>query len=275
MSTHKVVFGDCRAMPELADQAVHLVVTSIPYWSLKDYSHEDQIGLGQSYEEYLTSMREVLSECFRSLHDGCRMIINTGDQYCSTQEHGYYHVKPISADVIRISQELGFVYMGDIIWRKTPNGKASGGAVLGGSLYYPRDGALNIAYEHILVFRKLGEKPAVSAEAKELSKLTKEERTKWFYAFWNDITPERQTGHVAMFPVELPLRIIKMFSFHGETVLDPFMGSGTTAKAAMMTGRNSIGYEINDKLEDMIRLKVVGDMPELWDDVLEFDRRPA
>ena len=260
-------------MPEIRDEQVHLIVTSPPYWQIKDYEHEQQIGMGETYDEYLQSLSLVVSEGFRVLHGGCRMVVNIGDQYCSAQEHNYYHVKPVSADFIRLGIDAGFIFMGDIIWRKTPCGNASGGAVLGGSLYYPRDGALNIAYEHILVFKKPGDKPTVSVEDKELSKLTKDERTKWFYAFWNDLTPERQKGHVAMFPVELPTRIIKMFSYYGETVLDPFMGSGTTAKAAMLTGRNSIGYEINQALQPMIQEKVVGPLADMWDCLLEFETR--
>ena len=260
-------------MPEIADQQVHLIVTSPPYWSIKDYGHDEQIGTGETHEQYLQSLASVIGEAYRVLHGGCRMVVNIGDQFCSAQEHEVYHIKPLSADIIQIGLKQGFFFMGDILWKKVPSGEASGGTKLAGSLYYPRDGALNLPFEHILVFKKLGQKPAINKDQLEPSKLSHNERVKWFTACWDDVPPEKQVGHVAMFPVELPTRIIKMFSYHGETVLDPFMGSGTTAKAAMQTGRNSVGYEINQDLQPMIQEKVVGSMPELWDDVLEFETR--
>lgn len=220
-------------------------------------------------------MSSVIAECHRCLHTGCRMVINVGDQFCSKAEHGVYHCRPIGADLTVAAIDAGFLFMGDIIWRKTPNGKASGGAKLAGSLYYPRDGALNIAYEHILIFKKNGEKPVVTAEQIANSRLEHDERTKWFTGIWNDITPERQSVHPAMYPIEVPMRAIKMFSFWGETVLDPFIGSGTTSKAALMLGRSSIGYEINDRMEQTIKEKVFGMMPNLFDEELEFTTRHA
>lgn len=271
MITNKVYFSDCRSMKEIGDESVQLIVTSPPYWNMKDYGPtKNQIGFGETYTCYLMSMQEVFNECHRVLNSGCKMVVNIGDQFCSKKDFGFYHIRPLGSAMIQLGLESGFKFMGDIIWKKTPSGCASGGAKLGGSLYYPRDGALNITYEHIIVFKKLGDSPVVSDEAKEKSKLTKDERTKWFTCQWDDIAAERQKEHPAMFPVEIPRRIIKMFSFYGETVLDPFLGSGTTMKAANILGRHCIGYELNADYMPIIKDKVVGGMNELLDCDIKF-----
>jgi len=253
---HRIIFADAQQMPELADESVHLVVTSPPYWCIKDYDHPAQIGRSQGYEEYLASLTNVLSECHRVLHKGCRIAINIGDQYLRAAEHGRYRVQPIPADLCVIGRELGFDFMGNIIWRKISTTNTTGGGEWMGSTYYPRDGHITYEHEYILLFRKQGKWPGpVSEEAKEKSRLTKEQRSKWFRGVWDDMAPERQNGHVAMFPVELPQRLIQMYTFWGEPVLDPFMGSGTTALAASLEDRSSVGYEINCDFEFMIRQK--------------------
>ncbi len=275
---HKIIIGDCRRMTEIPDKSVHLVVTSPPYWSIKDYGHEGQIGYHEKYDEYLVSLRQVFAECYRALHPGCRMAVNIGDQYLSAADHGRYRVLPIPSDLAVIGREIGFDFMGSIIWQKISTTNTSGGGAWMGSMYYPRDGHVTYEHEYILLLRKPGDWPkAATPEAKENSRLTKEERQSWFRGVWDDIHPDRQKSHIAMFPVELPRRIIKMYSFWGETVLDPFMGSGTTAKAAAIMGRNSIGYEINPEFEPIIREKVGQDSGRLMspeDSELEICRRP-
>jgi modification methylase len=258
MTTHTVYIASSQQMPQLASESVHLVVTSPPYWSIKDYGHPGQIGFDQSYdEEYLVALGDVMCECLRVLHPGCRMAINIGDQYLRAREHGRYRVLPIPADLTCIGSEIGFDFMGSIIWRKVSTTRTSGGGVLMGSIYYPRDGHLTYEHEYILLFRKPGEwPPPASPEAKECSRLTLEQRSRWFRGVWDDIPPVRQKGHSAMFPVELPERLIRMYSFWGETVLDPFMGSGTTSLAAARAGRNSVGYEVNPEFEATIRRKL-------------------
>ncbi len=243
--------GDSQEMPELADESVHFAVTSPPYWCIKDYAHPGQIGYDQSYEEYLASLTRVLGECHRVLHPGCRAAINIGDQYLRASEHARYRVQPIPSDIIRIGMGLGFDFMGNIIWRKISTTKTTGGGALMGSMYLPKDGHVTYEHEYIILFRKLGDWPKPTDEQKERSQLTKQERLEWFRGNW-DIKPIRQEGHVAMFPVEIPRRLIKMYSFWGETILDPFMGSGTTALAAEMEGRGSVGYEINPEFRDLI-----------------------
>ncbi len=255
---HKVYFKDSRCMNDVNDDSVNLIVTSPPYWSIKDYQHEEQIGYDQTYEEYLESMRKVIGECHRVLKSGCRMVVNIGDQYLSVKDHGRHRIQPLSANMTIIGVQEGFDFMGGIIWNKISTSNPSGGCSMMGSIYYPKDGHISYEHEYILVFRKQGKWEKPSQENKEKSKLTKKERREWFRGIWTDVAPERQKKHQAMFPVELPLRIIKMYSFYGETVLDPFLGSGTTTLAANMMGRNSIGYEINDGFKDFMKEKLDG-----------------
>jgi site-specific DNA-methyltransferase (adenine-specific) len=182
--------------------------------------------------------------------------VNIGDQYLRARDHGRYRVLPIPADTIRGAIALGFDFMGSIIWQKVTTTKTTGGCSLMGSMYYPRDGHVTYEHEFILLFRKPGKWPGpADASAKERSRLTLEERSLWFRGTWR-IAPERQKGHVAMFPVELPERLIRMYTFSGETVLDPFLGSGTTTLAAMRAGRRSIGIELNEGFRTVIEEKL-------------------
>lgn len=255
---HDIRIADSRHMTDLADETIDLAITSPPYWCIKDYGHEGQIGYQQSYEEYLDSLRQAMAEVLRVLRPGCRFALNIGDQYLRASEHGRYRIQPIPADLTRTGLDLGFDFMGSIIWKKISTTNTSGGGQLMGSIYFPRDGQVTYEHEYILLFRKQGKWRVPSAEIKEKSRLTKEERLTWFRGVWEDVFPDRQVGrgHVAMFPVELPRRLIKMYSFWGETVLDPFLGSGTTSLAAALEGRNSVGYEINPEFEGLIRRKL-------------------
>jgi site-specific DNA-methyltransferase (adenine-specific) len=273
MSTHRVLFADSRKMPEIEDQSVQLMVTSPPYWCIKDYSHPGQIGFSQSYEEYVNDIKQVLRETYRVLSPGCRAVINIGDQYLRAKDFGRYRVQPIPADLIVGAREIGFDFMGNIIWRKISTTKTSGGGSWMGSIYYPKDGQITYEHEYIIVLKKPGDWPRPTAQQKEKSELTKEERSSWFRGIW-EIHPERQEDHVAMFPVEIPFRLIKMYSFHGETVLDPFLGSGTTLKAAQMLGRNGLGYEINERFAPVIKNKINNGNLSLFDNLkVEFETR--
>ena len=267
----RIIFADARTMPELADGSMHLVVTSPPYWCIKDYGHPGQIGHEQSYDKYLDALRQVLAECFRVLHGGCRAAVNIGDQYLRASEHGRYRVQPIPADLSVIGRAIGFDFMGNIIWRKVSTTKTTGGGEWMGSTYYPRDGQITYEHEYILLFRKPGKCAAPSREAREASRLTREQRSAWFRGVWDDIPPERQDGHVAMFPMELPRRLIRMYSFCGETVLDPFLGSGTTALAAALEGRESVGYEVNPEYEGVIRRKLAEAQGDLFEGAVRVE----
>ena len=242
-------------MNEVADESVHLVITSPPYWQLKDYGNEKQIGFNDTYEEYINNLNLVWNECHRVLHRGCRLCINIGDQFARSVYYGRYKVIPIRTEIIKFCETVGFDYMGAIIWQKVTTCHTTGGATVMGSFPYPRNGIIKLDYEFILIFKKYGVAPTVNSDIKEQSKLTQEEWNQYFYGHWN-FPGEKQNKHLAMFPEELPKRLIKMFSFVGDTVLDPFLGSGTTSLAAKNMNRNSIGYEINEKFLPVIKEKV-------------------
>ncbi|NLF40289.1 site-specific DNA-methyltransferase [bacterium] len=249
---HSVRIGDARAvLPSLPGGSVQLVVTSPPYWSIKDYDHKDQIGSSESYESYLDSLAAVWRECHRVLEPGCKLVINVGDQFVRGTRDADYHVKPIQADTIAACRALGFACLGSIIWRKMTTTRTTGGCVWMGSIYYPRDGYVTYEHEYIMLFRKSGKARPPAPALKQLSKLTKHQRSLWFRGMW-DLAPARQNGHCAMFPYELPERLIRMFTFAGDTVLDPFAGSGTTLEAACDFGRNSIGIELNPRFLPLI-----------------------
>jgi len=255
MTHHKIIIGDSRRMAEVADESVHLVITSPPYWQLKDYGNSSQIGFGDSYEDYINNLNLVWNECHRVLHKGCRLCVNIGDQFARSVYYGRYKVIPIRTEVIKFCETVGFDYMGAIIWQKVTTCNTTGGATIMGSFPYPRNGILKIDYEFILIFKKHGMPPNVRRDIKEKSKLTIEEWNEFFAGHWN-IPGEKQDKHLAVFPEEIPRRLIKMFSFVGDTVLDPFLGSGTTSLAARRLDRNSIGYEINPDFLPLIKEKL-------------------
>jgi len=255
ITNHKIIIGDSREMAEVDEKTVHLIITSPPYWQLKDYGSADQIGFNDSYEDYINNLNLVWAECYRVLQDGCRLCINIGDQFARSVYYGRYKVIPIRTEIIKFCETLGFDYMGAIIWQKPTTMNTTGGATVMGSFPYPRNGIIKIDYEFILIFKKPGDSPRVSKEIKEQSKLSKEEWNEYFSGHWN-FNGEKQIKHLAMFPEELPKRLIKMFSFVGDTVLDPFLGSGTTILAAKNLSRNSIGYEINPEFLPIIKEKV-------------------
>ncbi len=253
-SSHKIIIGDARKLDQIPDQSVHLIVTSPPYWQLKDYGSDRQIGFGASYENYINDLNLVWQESERVLHPGCRLCINVGDQFARAAWYGRYKVLPIRSEIIRFCEQIGLDYMGAIIWQKRTNSNPSGGGAVMGSYPHPRNGILKIDYEFILLFRKPGQPPAVSAEQKAQSELSREEWNEYFSGHWN-FPGIQQKKHLAMFPAELPKRLIRMFSFPGETVLDPFLGSGTTAIAAAELSRHSIGYEVDQESVQLIRDK--------------------
>lgn len=252
---HKIIIGDSRKMKELQDEFVHLVVTSPPYWQLKDYGDNRQIGFNDTYEEYINNLNLVWNECHRVLHKGCRLCVNIGDQFARSVYYGRYKIIPIRTEIIKFCETIGFDYLGAVIWQKVTTCNTTGGATIMGSFPYPRNGILKIDYEFILIFKKYGKPPKASKDIKDLSKLSKEEWNKYFYGHWN-FSGEKQGKHIAMFPEELPKRLIKMFSYVGDTVLDPFLGSGTTSLAARNAGRNSVGYEINKDFLSIIKKKL-------------------
>ncbi|MBM3253582.1 MAG: site-specific DNA-methyltransferase [Candidatus Omnitrophica bacterium] len=252
---HRIIIGDSRYMKEISNESIHLVITSPPYWQLKDYGYRNQIGFNDSYEDYINNLNLVWKECNRILHKGCRLCINIGDQFARSVYYGRYKIIPIRTEIIKFCENVGFDYMGAIIWQKITTCHTTGGATIMGSFPYPRNGIVKLDYEFILIFKKYGEPPRVNKNVKEQSKLTREEWNEYFSGHWN-FPGEKQDKHLAMFPEELPKRVIKMFSFIGDTILDPFLGSGTTSLAAKNLNRNSVGYEINEEFLSIIEEKL-------------------
>lgn len=252
---HTCIIGDSRKMDDIKSESVHLAVTSPPYWQLKDYGSNEQIGYYDSYESYINNLNLVWAECYRVLHPGCRLMINIGDQFARAVYYGRYKIIPIRTEIIKFCETIGFDYMGAIIWQKKTTMNTTGGATVMGSYPFPRNGIVEIDYEFILIFKKPGKAPKVSKERKEESRISKEKWKEYFLGHWY-FNGARQDNHIAMFPVELPKRAIEMFTFVGDTVLDPFLGSGTTSLAAMSCNRNSIGYEINKEFLPTIKEKL-------------------
>ncbi len=266
---HKIVNGDSRKMTLVPDKSVHLVITSPPYWQLKDYGNQKQIGYNENYETYINHLNLVWKECYRVLDNGCRLCINIGDQFARAVYYGRYKVIPIRTEIIKFCESIGFDYMGAIIWQKQTTTNTTGGASLMGSFPTPRNGIISIDYEFILIFKKLGTPSKVNKSIKEQSKMTIEEWKEYFSGHWN-FNGERQDGHIAMFPEELPKRLIKMFAFKGETVLDPFLGSGTTSLAARNLDRSSIGYEINSDFINTAKQKLNINQADISGTTYEF-----
>ena len=260
-------------MNEVGDGEVDLVVTSPPYWHIKNYGKPGQIGFGQSLHAYLKDLYRVWSEAARALRPGGRMCVNIGDQFARAIVYGRYKVIPLHAEIIGQCERLGLDFMGSIIWQKKTTMNTTGGATVMGSFPYPPNGIVEIDYEYIHIFKKPGPNKKVVPKIKTASKLSIEEWKEYFAGHWY-FGGAKQTGHEAMFPEELPRRLIRMFTFMGDTVLDPFLGSGTTAKVALDLGRNAIGYELNADFVPVIRdkLGLKDAIPQLNRDVRIMER---
>lgn len=269
----KIIIGDSRTMMEVEAAAIDLVVTSPPYWHIKDYGVPGQLGYGQSLHEYLKDLYHTWRECFRVIREGGRLCINIGDQFARAAVYGRYKVIPLHAEFINQCEHIGFDFLGAIIWQKKTTMNTTGGAVVMGSYPFPPNGIVEIDYEFILIFKKPGPSKKVSPEIKAASRLTKEEWKEYFAGHWH-FGGVRQAGHEAMFPEELPRRLIKMFTFAGDTVLDPFLGSGTTVKVAIDLGRQGVGYEINESFVSLIedKLGVKNKLPIFSDNIEVINR---
>ena len=251
----KIIIGDSRKMIEIENNRIDLVLTSPPYWHIKDYGVSGQIGYGQSLHEYLKDLYRIWKECYRILKQGRRLCINIGDQFARSVIYGRYKIIPLHAEFISQCEDIGFDYMGSVIWQKKTTMNTTGGANVMGTYPYPANGMIEIDYEFILIFKKPGKSEKILKEIKDKSRLTKEEWKEYFYGHWY-FGGARQIEHEAMFPEEIPKRLIKMYTFVGDTVLDPFLGSGTTVKTALNLNRNAIGYEINEKFLGVIKEKL-------------------
>jgi len=243
---HRLVNGDARNLSFLDDESVHLIVTSPPYWNLKRYNENlDQLGHIQDYESFLAEIEKVWRHIFRVLVPGGRLVCVVGDVCVARRSFGRHLVFPLHADISVICRRIGFDNLNPIIWHKIANAsyEVQNGSKFLGKPYEP-NAIIKNDMEFILMQRKPGgyRKPT-EAQRKE-SRIDKKDFEQWFQQIWN-IPGASTKHHPAPFPLELATRLVQMFSFTGDTVLDPFCGSGTTMVAAIRTGRNSIGVEID------------------------------
>ncbi len=257
-TTHSVRLGDARDLSHIPDASVHLVVTSPPYWTLKRYAENNaqQMGDIADYESFLTELDKVWRECKRVLVGGGRICCVVGDVCISRKQGGRHYVMPLHADIQVRARVLGLDCLTPVLWHKIANGVTEtegNGAGFYGKPYQPGSIIKN-DIEYILFLRKGGEYRSVDPLKRALSMLTKEEMQGWLRSVWTDIRgASTRDGHPAPFPIELAERLITLFSFAGDTVLDPFMGTGSTAAAALATGRNSSGVEIEPAYLDIAR----------------------
>ena len=243
---HRLINGDARELSFLEPESVHLVVTSPPYWNLKRYNENpDQLGHVQDYETFLSELEKVWRHIFRVLVPGGRMVCVVGDVCVARRNFGRHLVFPLHADISVICRRIGFDNLNPIIWHKIANAsyEVTNGSKFLGKPYEP-NAIIKNDMEFILMQRKPGGYRKPTEAQRRASKLTKEEFARWFQQIWN-ITGASTKHHPAPFPLELATRLVRMFSFVGDTVLDPFCGTGTTMIAALRTSRNSIGIEID------------------------------
>src|SRR6266851_3588992 len=259
-TTHKIRLGDARDLSWIPDASVHLVVTSPPYWTLKEYRHhEGQLGHVEDYETFLVELDKAWRECARILVPGGRICCVVGDVCLPRRRTGRHQVIPLHADIQVRARRIGLDCLSPIYWNKIANGvteAAGNGAGFYGKPYQP-GGIIKNDIEYILFLRKGGEYRSVPTLQKALSMLTREEMKTWQRSIWSDLPgASTRDGHPAPYPVEVAQRLIKLFSFAGDTVLDPFAGTGSTAIAAIAAGRNSISMDIEPAYIDIARANI-------------------
>jgi DNA modification methylase len=270
----QVYFKSSADMSEVPDNSVNLIITSPPYWTLKDYENDDQIGLGSpSFDQYLADLEVVWHECVRVLAPDGKLCINimpfllTGENAEFGRRETRLMLNEIWNSVAKTKQMFQF---GLYIWDKRKITRFSSF----GSYPYPPNIFSTYPYEWITVFSKAGKRPKVAQEIKDKSKLTTQEWQDWaINSIW-EMQPAKAKSeeHPAPFPEEMPKRLIKLYSFHGDTVLDPFLGTGTTAKVALELGRKAIGYELNTDYKRLISRKLNAASQTSFDDLSISDK---
>jgi DNA modification methylase len=265
---HTLHQGDARHLDWIPSESIHLIVTSPPYWTLKEYpQHQGQLGMIADYDAFHDELEKVWRHCFRVLVPGGRLVCVVGDVCLSRRRHGRHMVMPLHADIVVRARKIGFDNLSPIFWYKIANARYEvengNGAGFLGKPYEPNAIVKNDV-EFILMLRKPGGYRQPSDEQREVSRLTKEEHQEWFQQVWNGLTGESTRNHPAPYPEELAYRLVRMFSFVGDTVLDPFMGTGTTLLAAARCNRNSVGVEIEPSYVKLAKSRLESQLEGLF-----------
>lgn len=257
-TTLTICHGDSRDLDWIPAESVHLVLTSPPYWTLKQYPQQKgQLGLIEDYNSFHDELDKVWRHCFRVLVPGGRLVCVVGDVCLSRRKHGKHSVMPMHADIVVRARKMGFDNLSPIFWYKIANAsyEVENGSSFLGKPYEP-NAIIKNDVEFILMLRKPGGYRQPSEEQRDSSRLSKEEYQEWFQQVWNGLMGESTRDHPAPYPEELAYRLVRMFSFSGDTVLDPFMGTGTTLLAASRCGRNAIGVEIESSYVKMANARL-------------------
>jgi DNA modification methylase len=263
---HKLILGDARKLNRIKDSTVHLVLTSPPYWTLKDYNKiPGQLGSITNYERFLDELDRCWRECFRVLVSRGRLVIVVGDVLLSRRKHERHQAVPLHADIQIRCRRLGFDNLAPIFWYKIASAayeaEGNGRGFLGKP--YEPNAVVKHDVEYILMERKPGNYRNPDPTTRLLSIIPADKHSIWFRQVWEGVKGESTRHHPAPFPQELANRLIHMFSFVGDTVLDPFVGTGTTMVAAAQAGRNSIGVEIDPSYYTLARERLMKNLPSM------------
>jgi len=271
---HRLVNGDARDLSFIPDESIHLVLTSPPYWNLKRYNENpDQMGHIDNYEAFLAELKKVWEHVFRILVPGGRLVCVVGDVCVSRRRFGRHLVFPLHADICVMCRHIGFDNLNPIIWHKIANAsyEVTNGSKFLGKPYEP-NAIIKNDMEFILMQRKPGGYRKPTDEQRRQSMIDKKDFNRWFQQIWN-IPGASTKKHPAPFPLKLATRLVRMFSFVGDTVLDPFCGSGTTMVAAFQNDRNSIGVEIDPEYCQMTARYLKAESSDLVSDAkLVFEK---
>jgi DNA modification methylase len=264
-SHHELYCRDARDMGVIEDESVHLVVTSPPYFDLKEYERrEGQLGHVEEYDRFHEMLDQVWQECYDKLVPGGRMCVVTGDVLRSRSDHGRHRLVPLHSTIQERGRKVGFDNLAPIIWYKIGNAslESGGNARFLGKPYEP-GAVIKNDVEYVLFLRKPGGYRSPSKAERVLSTIAADDHQQWFRQVWDDIVGEPQGEHPAPYPAELAQRLVRMFSFVGDTVLDPFAGTGSTALGASRAGRNSVSVELEPTYVDIAEERITAERGRL------------